>query len=37
VQHEDGYPTIPPEARFAELRFTGPEGAVNLKWEFRHD
>lgn len=34
VKHEDGYPTIPPEATFAMLRFTGPEGQVELKWEF---
>ncbi len=37
VQHADGYPTIPPEARFAALRFTGPEGRVELKWDFLHD
>jgi hypothetical protein len=34
VLHEDGYPTLPPEARFAILRFTGSEGQVDLKWEF---
>jgi hypothetical protein len=34
VKHEDGYPTIPPEASFATLRFTGPEGHVDLNWEF---
>jgi hypothetical protein len=34
VSHEDGLPTIPPEALFAVLRFTGPEGQVDLKWEF---
>jgi len=34
VQHEDGNPTIPPESAFATLRFTGPEGQVDLKWEF---
>ncbi|MFT3921921.1 MAG: hypothetical protein QM778_05250 [Myxococcales bacterium] len=32
--HEDGQPTIPPEALFAVLRFTGPEGQLDLKWEF---
>ena len=34
VQHEDGTPTLPPEALFAVLRFTGSEGQVDLKWEF---
>jgi hypothetical protein len=34
VLHEDGYPTLPPEAHFAILRFTGSEGQVDLKWEF---
>jgi hypothetical protein len=34
VQHEDGYPTLPKEALFALLRFTGSEGQVDLKWEF---
>jgi hypothetical protein len=34
--HEDGYPTIPKEALFAVLRFTGPEGQVDLKWDFAH-
>ena len=32
--HDDGQPTIPPEAMFAVLRFTGPEGQLDLKWEF---
>jgi hypothetical protein len=36
AHHDDGYPTIPPEALFAVLRFTGPEGHVDLKWEFSH-
>jgi len=36
VLHEDGYPTLPAEARFAILRFTGSEGQVDLKWEFEH-
>jgi hypothetical protein len=36
VMHEDGYPTIPKEALFAVLRFTGPEGLVDLKWDFAH-
>jgi hypothetical protein len=34
VLHEDGYPTLPREALFATLRFTGSEGQVDLKWEF---
>jgi len=34
VQHEDGYPSLPREALFAVLRFTGSEGQVDLKWEF---
>ncbi len=34
TQHEDGTPTIAPEALFARLRFVGPEGQVDLKWEF---
>lgn len=34
VQHEDGYPTLPREALFAVLRFTGAEGQVDLKWDF---
>jgi hypothetical protein len=34
AQHEDGYPTIPNEALFAVLRFTGPAGHVDLKWDF---
>jgi hypothetical protein len=36
VMHEDGYPTLPREAKFALLRFTGSEGQVDLKWEFTH-
>jgi hypothetical protein len=36
VRHEDGYPTIAPEALFAILRFTGPEGQLDLKWTFAH-
>jgi hypothetical protein len=36
VMHEDGYPTLPREATFALLRFTGSEGQVDLKWEFTH-
>ncbi len=35
TKHEDGYPTVPPEATFAVLRFTGPEGQVDLKWDFK--
>lgn len=34
VQHEDGYPSLPREALFARLRFTGSEGQVDLTWEF---
>lgn len=34
IKNDDGLPTIPPEAAFAMLRFTGPEGQVDLKWEF---
>lgn len=36
VRHDDGYPTIPKEALFAVLRFTGPQGQVDLKWDFVH-
>ncbi len=32
--HEDGQPTIPRESMFAVLRFTGPGGQLDLKWEF---
>jgi hypothetical protein len=34
AQHEDGQPTVPDEALFAVLRFTGPAGHVDLKWDF---
>jgi len=34
VQHEDGQPTLPRDARFAVLRFTGSQGQVDLKWDF---
>jgi hypothetical protein len=34
ARHEDGTPTIPPEAPFVVLRFTGSLGTVDLKWEF---
>lgn len=34
VVQEDGTPTIAPEALFARLRFAGPVGHVDLKWEF---
>lgn len=34
VTHEDGNPTLPIESLFAVLRFTGPTGQVDLKWEF---
>ena len=34
VRHEDGHPTLAREALFAVLRFTGPTGQVDLKWEF---
>ncbi len=32
--NEDGMPTIAPEALFAVLRFTGPEGQLDLRWDF---
>jgi hypothetical protein len=35
VRHEDGHPLIAKEALFVVLRFTGPEGQVDLKWHFR--
>jgi hypothetical protein len=34
VRGEDGNATLPPESLFAILRFTGPRGQVDLKWEF---
>jgi hypothetical protein len=34
TKHEDGQPTIPREALFTVLRFTGPQGHVDLKWDF---
>ena len=34
VKHEDGQPALPAESLFALLRFTGPQGQVDLKWEF---
>jgi hypothetical protein len=34
VRHEDGHATLPYESLFAILRFTGPTGSVDLKWEF---
>lgn len=30
----DGSPTIPPDATFVILRFTGARGTVDLRWEF---
>lgn len=30
----DGSPTIPPDARYVLLRFTGARGAVDLRWDF---
>lgn len=30
----DGSPTIPPDADFVILRFTGARGAVDLRWDF---
>ncbi|RLB46675.1 MAG: hypothetical protein DRJ42_27150 [Deltaproteobacteria bacterium] len=33
---EDGTAVIPDNARFVILRFTGPLGTVDLKWEFAH-
>jgi len=34
VRNEDGNATVPNESLFAILRFTGPRGQVDLKWEF---
>jgi hypothetical protein len=34
VRQEDGNPTLPKESLFAVLRFTGPAGQVDLKWNF---
>ena len=34
VKHEDGQPALPAESLFALLRFTGPQGQVDLKWDF---
>lgn len=31
----DGSPTIPSDARFVVLRFTGARGSVDLRWDFR--
>jgi hypothetical protein len=36
ARRADGTPTIPDNARFVILRFTGPLGTVDLKWEFAH-
>lgn len=33
--HDDGQPTIRPDARFILLRFTGPLGTIDLRWDFR--
>jgi hypothetical protein len=33
----DGSRTIPPDARFVVLRFTGPRGTVDLRWTFAED
>jgi len=33
AQGPDGTPTIAPDARHVTLRFTGPQGAVDLVWE----
>lgn len=30
----DGSPTIPPDARYVLLRFTGARGSVDLRWDF---
>lgn len=34
VTHDDGSPTLPSESLFCVLRFTGPAGQVDLKWDF---
>lgn len=34
AHHPDGSPTIAPDARRITLRLTGPQGAVDLVWEF---
>ncbi|MCC6877435.1 MAG: hypothetical protein IT378_24225 [Sandaracinaceae bacterium] len=34
TQHRDGTPVIAPDARHVLLRFTGPEGRVDLRWDF---
>lgn len=36
AHREDGTATIPDDATFVILRFTGALGAVDLKWEFAH-
>ncbi len=36
ARRQDGSPTIPDNATFVILRFTGPLGTVDLKWEFAH-
>ena len=35
VIHPDGAPTIPSEESHFILRFTGPQGAVDLRWDTR--
>lgn len=35
AQGEDGFASVPEQALFAVLRFTGPEGAVDLRWDFQ--
>lgn len=32
--HEDGTPVVAPDAHYMVLRFTGPEGTVDLRWDF---
>ena len=34
AQGSDGFPSVPEQALFALLRFTGPEGTVDLRWDF---
>ncbi|NOY93566.1 MAG: hypothetical protein GXP55_20470 [Deltaproteobacteria bacterium] len=34
VSHADGTPTIPMDARYVILRFTGALGSVDLRWDF---
>jgi len=37
ARHADGTPTIPEDAKYFLLRFTGALGTVDLKWEFENE